>query len=101
MNEWLIAERGNSRGFVPADCYPVWCGIEDLSARCGVDPVARFDWLRELPDAYPARSGRDPYELAEEHPLQALAILVRRFLAEYPEKAELLAAAGKETPKAA
>ncbi len=82
-----------NREFCPADGYAVWCRIEDLSFLCGYDPEAQFGLLLELPDAYPRMSGADPDEIAEEHPMQALAILVKRFLAEYPEEAESLAAA--------
>ncbi len=82
-----------SREFCPAEGYAVWCRIEDLSLLCGYDPETQFDRLRELPEVYQRMSGMDPDEIAEEHPMQALAILVKRFLAEYPEEAEMLAAA--------
>ena len=88
-----------NREFCPADGYAEWCRIEDLSGLCGYDPALQFDLLRELPDAYPRMSGLDPDEIAEEHPMQALAILVKRFLAKYPEAAEILtAAAASGTP---
>ena len=89
----VTADVRREREFSPADCFPVWCRIEDLSDLCGYDPVAQFSLLRELPDAYPASPLQDPDEIAEEHPVQALAMLIRRFLAEYPEEAEMLAAA--------
>ena len=95
----MVADVQRSREFSPADCFPVWCRIEDLSDLCGVDPVAQFSLLRELPDAYPASSLQDPDEIAEEHPLRALAMLIRRFLSEYPEAAEILDAAGQEEEK--
>ena len=63
--------------------------------------VAAEGLLRELPDAYSRMSGRNPDEIAEEHPMQALAILVGRFLTEYPETAEMLTMAGTDAPKAA
>ena len=99
MNDFAIGVRRHGREFVPADCYGLWCSLEDLSALCGYDPVKQFDLLRELPDAYPAVSGRDPFEIAEEHPMQALACVVSRFLSEYPEEADaLLSAAHHEAP---
>ena len=79
--------------------FPLWCRSEDLGAQCGYNPAAQFPLLMELPDAYPA-SGRDPEELAEEHPMQALAAYVRRFLRDYPEAAAVLAAAGSASPEA-
>ena len=79
--------------------FPLWCRIEDLSALCGYNPAVQFPLLMELPDAYPA-SGRDPEELAEEHPMQALAAYIRRFLRDYPEAAAGLAAAGAASPEA-
>lgn len=91
----LFSGLRNTREFCPGEGFPAWCMIEDLSMLCGYDPVAQFSLLRELPDAYPARSGRDPSEIAEEHPVEALAMAVRRFLAEYPEIAEELAAAAQ------
>ena len=91
----------NAREFCPGEGFPAWCMIEDLSMLCGYDPVAQFSLLRELPDAYPARSGRDPSEVAEEHPMEALAMAVRRFLAEYPEIAEEMAAAEQHAVPAA
>ena len=101
MNDFAAAVYRNGMEFSPADCFALWCGIEDLSILCGYDPATQFDLLRELPDAYPRMSGRDPEEIAEEHPMQALAILVRKFLLEYPEAAEMLTAAGTDAPKAA
>ena len=93
--------RRDAREFFPPEGYGLWCRIEDLGILCGFDPAARFDVLLELPDAYPRMSGRDPDEIAEEHPMQALAMLVRRFAAEYPEAAKLLAEDGSDSPKAA
>ena len=76
MNDFVIGVRRHGQEFVPADCYGLWCSLEDLSALCGYDPVKQFDLLRELPSVYPVVSGRDPYEIAEEHPMQALACVV-------------------------
>ena len=102
MRTALTADRPNGREFYPAEYYGLWSRIEDLSALCGYDPAARFCQLRELPDAYPRMTGRDPEEIAEEHPVQALAMLVRRFLKEYPEEAEkLTVAAAKAAAHAA
>lgn len=101
MSDYATADNGKSKKFSPADGFALWCRIEDLSALCGFDPADQFDLLRELPDAYPRMSGRDPDEIAEEHPMQALAILVSRFLTEYPETAGMPAATGTVAPKAA
>ena len=101
MNGFTAAGYRKGMEFSPADCFGLWSRIEDLSVLCGYDPADQFDLLRELPDAYPRMSGRDPDEIAEEHPMQALAILVGRFLAEYPETVEMLTAAGTDAPKAA
>ena len=81
--------RRTGQEFYPQDGYSVWCRIEDLSNVCGYDPYTQFGILRELADAYPGRPGQDPDEFAEEHPMQALACLVRRYLAEYREAAEV------------
>ena len=98
--DYVGADRRHGREFVPADCYGLWCSLEDLSALCGYDPVKQFDLLRELPSVYPVVSGRDPYEIAEEHPMQALACVVSRFLSEYPEAADaLISAAEHEVPE--
>ena len=67
--------------------YGLWCRIEELAGECGYNPHTQFALLRELPDAYPVLPGTDPEEIAEEHPMQALAALVRRYLAEYPQEA--------------
>jgi hypothetical protein len=99
MMSSMVADVQRSREFSPADCFPVWCRIEDLSDLCGYDTVAQFSLLRELPEAYPAAALQDPDGIAEEHPLQALAMLIRRFLAEYPEEAEILDAAERENEK--
>ena len=96
MMSSMIADVQRSGEFSPAECFPVWCRIEDLSDLCGYDPVAQFGLLRELPEVYPAASFQDPDEIAEEHPLQALAMLIRRFLEEYPEEAEILDAAEQD-----
>ena len=101
MKNPMNRNRRNGREACPPEGFGVWCRIEDLSAVCGYDPVAQFDLLMELPDVYPAAAGRDPDELAEEHPMQALACAVRRYLAEYPEAAAKLSAAGAGSPKAA
>ncbi len=91
--------RNRGREAILPEEYPLWCRIEDLSALCGYNPAAQFPLLMELPDAYPA-SGRAPEELAEEHPMQALAAYIRRFLRDYPEAAAGLAAAGAVSPEA-
>ena len=99
MADFAVAGGRTGREFFPAEGFAVWCRIEDLSALCGYDPVARFDLLRELPDAYPVPAGTDPEAIAEEHPMRALACVVARFLKEYPEEAEALAASAlRETP---
>ena len=83
--------------------FSLWCRIEDLGSLCGFDPERHFEQLREIAYAYPARPGQDPEDYAEEHPMQALACLVRRFLAEYPDAADAAAVAApvKERGKAA
>ena len=86
--------RGALEAYLP-ESFDLWGRIEDLGTICGYDAALQFDLLRRLPDAYPRMTGRDPDEIAEEHPMQALAMLVRRFLAEYPEEAALLTAAVK------
>ena len=83
--------RNGRRESVP-EGFAAWSRIEDLGIACGYHVSEQFGDLVDLTDAYPALSGRDPEELAEEHPLQALAMLIRRFLADYPETALILAA---------
>ena len=85
-------ERTENREFYPADSFPLRCRIEDLAACCGYDPAAEFSALTEIADIYSGWSGREPEDLAEEHPMEALARAVRRFLAEYPEEAAMMAA---------
>ena len=85
----------NSRENTLPEGFAAWCRIEDLSRDCGYDPAGQFGCLLEIAQAYPGRAGQDPEDYAEEHPLQALAALVRRFLAEYPEAAAAMAAGGK------
>ena len=91
-----FAEKGTERQYSRREGVPegfaAWSRIEELGSACGYPVNRQFGDLVELLDAYPALSGRDPEELAEEHPLQALAKLVRRFLADYPEAAQMLTA---------
>ena len=101
MKKFLKNALRGSREFCPPEGYVLWSRIEDLGDACGYDAAEQFHLMRQLPDIYPARSGGDPDEIAEEHPMQALAILVGRFLAEYPETVEMLTAAGTDAPKAA
>ena len=75
------------------DGYPVWCRIEELGGLCGYDPFTQFGLLCALAEAYPGRAGQDPDDFADEHPMQALACYVRKYLDAYPEAAEALAAA--------
>lgn len=79
--------------FVP-EGFGIWCRIEELSRICGYNPYCQFKNLREISDIYPGISGRDPEEYAEEHPMQALACLVRKYFKEYPRSAARLVAAG-------
>ena len=91
----------NSREAVLTEGFGLWCRIEDLGEVCGYDPVSQFALLRELAGAYAGRAGQDPDDYAEEHPMQALACYVRRYLAEYPEQAEALTAAASAPAAAA
>jgi len=93
------SRRKEREAYLP-EGFQLWCRIEDLCEVCGFDPVSRFDLLRELPESYPPLSGQDPEEIAEEHPVRALAALVARFLEEYPEAAAEKTAA-KAVPSAA
>ncbi|MBQ3706173.1 MAG: hypothetical protein IJQ71_00065 [Clostridia bacterium] len=92
--------RRGEREVVLPEGFQLWCRIEELSEACGFDPVRRFDALRELPEMYPPLRGQDPEEIAEEHPVRALAALVARFLREYPEAAAAMARR-KPVPSAA
>ena len=90
------AKKGTTRQYSRREGVPegfaAWSRIEELGSACGYHASGQFGDLVELLNAYPALSGRDPEELAEEHPLRALAMLVRRFLADYPETAQILTA---------
>ncbi len=92
----LDLEYRTGREQVPPEDFSAWCRIEDLSDACGLDPFTQSGLLRELAETYPGRAGRDPEGMREEHPVQALACAVRRYLAEYPEEAaaRIAAAAG-------
>ena len=91
-----FAEKGTERQYSRREGVPegfaAWSRIEELGSACGYPVNRQFGDLVELLDAYPALSGRDAEDLAEEHPMQALAVLVRRFLADYPETAQIMAA---------
>lgn len=89
-----------SRGNSLPDGFAAWSRIEDLCGICGYNASEQFDLLRKLPEIYPDSSGRDPEDLAEEHPMRALAALVRRFLQEYPEAAGRLANTGRQNTHA-
>ena len=78
------------------ESFGLWCRIEDLCDICGFDPHTQFGLLAELADGYPERPGREPEEIAEAHPMQALASLVRRYFREYPKAAQTAAAAYEE-----
>ncbi len=86
------AKRRYSRREGIPEGFAAWSRIEELGSACEYQVSGQFGDLVELLNAYPALSGRDPEELAEEHPLRALAMLVRRFLADYPETAQILTA---------
>lgn len=91
--EMNIDER-NSRDHYPPEGFAIWCRIEDLSSECGYDPSSQFGMLRDIANTYHGYAGRNPDEFREEHPLQALADEVRRYLAEYPEEAAAMLTAG-------
>ena len=84
------AKKGTTRQYSRREGVPegfaAWSRIEELGSACGYHASGQFGDLVELLDV------RDPEELAEEHPLRALAMLVRRFLADYPETAQILTA---------
>lgn len=101
MKKTMNRNRRRIRDFFPPEGFGIWCRIEELGEACGYDAEEEFGRLSELPDAYPAKPGQDPEEMAEEHPMAALASLVRRFLREYPEAAAVLAAAKAGMGKAA
>ena len=101
MKKTMKKNRRRIRDLFPPEGFGLWCRIEDLGEACGYDAAGQFELLRELPDTYPVRAGIDPEEIAEEHPRRALACLVKRFLAEYPEAAEQLTAAAAGHPQAA
>lgn len=91
--EGMNTSRRNTRGMRLPEGFDIWCRIEDLAGLCGYDAYVQFGLLRDLTDVYPGRPGQDPEDYAEEHPMQALACYVRKYLAEYPEAAETLTAA--------
>ena len=93
MSRIMKADRRHDREACLPEGLAAWCRIEDLSIACGYNADEQFGLLSELPDFYPGMPGQDPEDIAEEHPLQALAMMVRRFLAEYPETAGEMAAA--------
>ena len=80
--------------------FDAWCRIEDLCGLCGLDPAESFDLFSDIMNAYPGGSGRMAAGCAEEHPMEALADAVRRYLAEYPEEA-MAANAGSASRSAA
>ena len=86
----------NRREAALPEGFGIWCRIEDLCDICGYDPHAQFGLLAELAEGYPERPGYDPEEIAEAHPMQALASLIRRYFREYPEAAQTAAAAYEE-----
>ena len=90
MNRFMKTGHCSRENSLP-DGFTAWSRIEDLCGICGYNASEQFDLLRKLPEIYPDLSGRDPEDLAEEHPMRALAVLVRRFLQEYPEMAGRLA----------
>ena len=100
MNGFMKTGHGCGRENSLPDGFAAWSRIEDLCGICGYNASEQFDLLRELPGIYPDLSGRDPEDLAEEHPMRALAGLIRRFLAEYPETAGRLAGAAKQNTRA-
>ena len=83
MNHYTGRNTGSrsSREICLPEDYALWCRIEDLSSLCGYDPVRQFGLLREIAETYPGRPGQDPEDYAGEHPMQALACMVRRYLA--------------------
>ena len=87
MKNMMISDCMDGREPFQPEVDAAWCRIEELSRLCGYDPMIQFGLLRKIPDIYPRLSGRDPDEIAEEHPMQALAILIRRFLDHNPETA--------------
>lgn len=100
MNGFMKTGRGCGRENSLPDGFTAWSRIEDLCGICGYNAFEQFDLLRKLPEIYPDLSGRDPEDLAEEHPMRALAVLVRRFLQEYPEMAGRLANTVKQNTRA-
>ena len=95
MKRFMKTRRCSRENSLP-DGFAAWSRIEDLCGICGYNASEQFDLLIKLPEIYPDLSGRDPEDLAEEHPMRALAGLIRRFLAEYPETAGMLTDAVKQ-----
>ena len=93
----MMMDRQNGREHVP-EGFAAWCRVEDLCGRCGYDPADLFSVLPDIADGYSGRPGQDPDDYAEEHPMEALASAVRRYLADDPEAARMAAAA--EVPAA-
>ena len=89
----MNTSRRNTREMCLPEGFAVWCRIEDLSSLCGYDPFTQFGLLHEFAEIYPGRPGQDPDDYADEHPMQALACYVRKYLAKYPEATEALMSA--------
>ncbi len=89
--ETVLNNRCSRKEDIPEE-FSAWSRIEVLGNVCGYDVDEQLSDLMELMDTYPVLRGRNAEELAEEHPLRALAMLVRRFLEDYPETAEMMAA---------
>ena len=101
MKDQLKRDHRNTRDFYPTEGFGIWCKIEDLAEICGYDAIKQFDQLKELQNFYPEKTRQDPEEITNEHPMSALACLVKRFIKEYPETAEKMLSIVIETPKAA
>lgn len=102
MNSKRRTVRRTGRENVLPEGFDIWCRIEDLGMACGYNPATQFALLKELSDAYPCRTGQAWNEIAEDHPLQALAGLVRKYLAEFPKAAaKLIAGSGKPDSRTA
>ena len=92
-----MIDNRNEREYLPGD-FDAWCRIEDLCGLCGYDPDDLFRVLPDISDCYAFPSDRDAEDYAEEHPMEALAGAVSRYLAEYPEEAEARMAAAAAAP---
>ena len=91
----MLIDRQNEREFLPED-FDAWCRIEDLCDLCGYDPDDLFRVFPDIADCYGFPAGRVSEDYEEEHPMEALAGAVSRYLAEYPEKAEMRMTAAAE-----